>query len=140
LDELLIPSAAGSGGLLFYDRSPPDPAKAIDGFSVRVSDHNLSAVGRVYAGYASSHPASLFSDMACRWSGWAGELVWQSLEGELALRCSHDRLGHISIRVELRSGYMPDDWRVEASVMAEAGQLEEIARCAALFFGQPSLA
>jgi hypothetical protein len=31
---------------------------------------------------------------------------------------------------------MPDDWRVVATVMAEAGQLEDIARRAAVFFGR----
>jgi hypothetical protein len=81
-------------------------------------------------------PARLFAEMARPGSGWHGELVWESLEGELALRCSHDHLGHISIRIELRSGPMPDDWRVAATVMAEAGQLERIARDAAAFFGQ----
>jgi hypothetical protein len=48
----------------------------------------------------------------------------------------HDGLGHISIQVNLRSGHMPADWTVRATVMAEAGQLEDIARRAALFFGQ----
>jgi len=136
LDEFLIPSAAGSGGLLFYDRSPVDRAQPIGGFWVRVMNHNLSATGQVYAGYAPSHPASLFADMARQWSGWHGELVWESLEGELAIRCSYDRLGHIAIRVEFRSGHMPDDWQVMATVMAEAGQLEDIARRAAIFFGR----
>jgi len=43
---------------------------------------------------------------------------------------------HIAIRVELRSGHMDDDWRVEATVMAEAGQLEAIGHRAASFFGR----
>jgi len=136
LDEFLIRSAAGCGGLLFYDRWPIDRAQPIDGFWVKVTDHNLSAAGQVYAGYAPSHPAALFADMARQWSGWRGELVWESLEGELAIRCSHDRLCHIAIRVELRTGRMPDDWRVLATVTAEAGQPEDIARRAALFFGR----
>jgi hypothetical protein len=136
LDEFLIPSAAGSSGMVFYQRSPVDPTEPIDGFWVKVMDHNLSACAHVYAGYTSSHPAPLFADMARQWSGWRGELVWESLEGELALRCSHDRLGHISIRIELRAGFMPSDWRVAATVMAEGGQLENIARCATLFFGR----
>jgi hypothetical protein len=136
LDEFSIPSAAGSGELLFYDRSPADRAQPIEGFWVRVTDQHLSAAGQVYAGYAPSHPAPMFADMARQWSGWRGELAWRSLEGELALRCSHDRLGHIAIRIELRFGHMPDDWRVEATVMAEGGQLEEIARRAARFFGR----
>lgn len=138
MDEFLIPSAAGSGGLLFYDRSPVDRSKPIDRFWVRVTDHNLSAAGQIYAGYAPSHPATLFGDVAQHWSGWRGELAWESLEHELSLRCSCDRMGHITILVEIRSGPMPKDWRVEATVMAEAGQLKDIARRAITFFGRAS--
>ena len=137
MDEFLIPSAAGDGGLLFFQRSPADPTKPIDKFWVRVTDHNLSAAAEVYAGYAPSHPAPLFADMARQWAGWSGELVWRSLEGELAIRCSRDRVGHIFVRVELRFGPMPHDWRVVLTVLAEAGQLENIARRAELFFGCP---
>jgi hypothetical protein len=136
VDEFLIPSTAGSGGLLFYSRLPSDSTKPIEGFWVQVTDHNLAGAVHVYAGYQPSHPAGLFADMARHWSGWKGELTWGSLEGELNLRCSCDRLGHIAIRVELQSGGMPDDWRVEASVMTEAGQLEAIARQAKSFFGR----
>jgi hypothetical protein len=136
LDEFLIPSAAGGGGVLFFQRSPPDPTNPIDGFWVRVTDHNLSAAAQVYAGYAPSHPAPLFADMARQWAGWSGELIWESLEGELAIRCSRDRVGHVFIHVELRSGPMPEDWRVVATILAEAGQLESVARRAELFFGR----
>ncbi|RLT18034.1 MAG: hypothetical protein DWI28_05245 [Planctomycetota bacterium] len=73
--------------------------------------------------------------MARQWAGWSGELVWESLEGELAIRCSRDRVGHIFIRVELRSGPYTEDWRVVVTVLAEAGQLETIARRAEMFFG-----
>ena len=136
MEEFLVRSAVGGGGLLFYQRSPADPAEPIDGFWVRVTDHKLSACAEVCAGYAPAHPAELFADMARQWSGWRGQLVWESLEGELALRCRHDRRGHIAIRVELQSGLMPDDWRVAATVAAEAGQLENLAHRAALFFGR----
>ena len=64
MDEFFIPSATGHGGLLFYERSPRDPAKPFDGFWVRVTDHNLSAAALVHAGYAPSHPASFVADMA----------------------------------------------------------------------------
>ena len=136
LDEFLIPNAAGSGGLLFYHRTPYDPDQAVERFWVRITDHNLSADAQVWAGYTAGYPLRLFTDMGRLWSGWLDELTWESLEGELAVRCSHDRRGHISIRVELRSGCMPDDWQVSATVMAEAGQLEDIARRAASFFGR----
>jgi Family of unknown function (DUF6228) len=137
VDEFLIKNAAGDGGLLFYERCPRDTAAAIDTFWVRVTDLNLSAAAKVYAGYAPSHPAPRFAEMALQWAGWSGELVWQSLEGELALRCSRDKVGHIFIRVELRSGQMQEDWRVVATVVAEAGQLESIAKHAVSFFGCP---
>jgi hypothetical protein len=138
MDEFLIPSSSGTGGLFFYDRLPSDRTKPIDGFWVRVTDHNLYAECQVYAGYAPTHPAMLFADMAQHWSGWSAELVWASLEREIALRTSRDRFGHIFIRVELRSGPMSDDWRVEATVTTEAGQLEKIAQNAMRFFGQGS--
>jgi hypothetical protein len=136
VDEFLISNAAGTGGLLFFDRSPFDPAEPIGSFWVRITGHNVSASGSVYAGYAPSHPALLFADMARQWSGWTGDLKWESLEGELILRCSHDGLGHISIRTELCSGHMPEDWRVAATVTTEAGQLAGIAHRAAMFFGR----
>ncbi len=103
---------------------------------MRISDHNLFAAAQVYAGHAPSHPAGLFADMAARWSGWPDAPTWDSLEGELSLSCTQDRLGHVAIRVELRSGHMDDAWRVEATVMAEAGQLEAIGHRAASFFGR----
>jgi hypothetical protein len=139
MDEFLIPSVAGSGGLLFFDRSPTDRTMSIDGFSVRVTDHNLSATGQVYAYEGYSNPAQFFGSMAHQWTGWPGELAWESLEGELVLRCTHDGLGHISIRIDFRSGSYTDSWRVIATVMTEAGQLERIARQAAAFFGAGQL-
>lgn len=137
MDELLIPSVDGRGALLFYDRTPADPANEIGDFWVRVTDHGLSATAKVYAGYMPSHPAPLFAEMASKWKGWQNELVWESLEHDMTLRCRHDGLGHIAIRTELRSGHMCEDWKVTATVIIEAGQLERITKRAAMFFGSP---
>lgn len=136
MEEFLIPSVNGSGGLLFYDRTPFETDKPILNYMVRVTDHNLSAIAKVWGGYASQHPATYFEEMARRWSGWTEELRWNSLENEMVLQCSHDRKGHISILVTLRSGPMEDDWEVAATMMAEAGQLDDIARRARAFFGR----
>lgn len=133
MDEFVF-SHSGTD-LVFFDREPPDRAEPLDYFSVRFSEPNLSARCRVY-GYYSSGLTQLFADMARQWAGWQGELDWSSLEGELTLRCSHDGLGHISIRADLRSGPMPDDWRVQAKVMADSGQLDGIAKRAAIFFSE----
>src|SRR5437867_3015403 len=103
MDTFPIRSASGAGSLEFFERTPADTTLPIERFEVRLTDLDLSAVGRVYAGYTKSHPAALFAQMAASWRGWQGEFAWDSLEGELELRCAQDRTGHVSIRVALRS-------------------------------------
>jgi len=136
MNSFLIPSASRAGSLEFFERTPSDPRLPIERFKVRLIDPELSAVGRVYVGQGDLHPAPLFAQMSANWSGWQGEFRWESPEGELGLRCVQDRTGHVSIGVELRSGPTQGDWAVRATVMAEAGQLDELARRAELFFGQ----
>ena len=136
MDEFLIPSATRTGCLAFYDRTPFNRDHPINSFWVRVTDAHLSAELEVAADYVPTHPGALFADMQQQWSGWSDDLIWQSVSGELKLLCRHDGLGHISIQVKLRAGYMDDDWRVTATVIADAGQLESIARRAAVFFGR----
>ena len=135
MDEFLISSTNGSGGLLFYDRTPYESDRPILHYMVRITAHNLSATAMVWGGSGSTDPAILFDEMARNWSGWPDELSWRSLERELVLRCGHDRKGHVSIDVQLRSGHYEHDWEVNATVTAEAGQLEDIALRARGFFG-----
>ena len=135
MNEFFIPSVTGNGGLLFYNRLPTDPARPIEHFSVRVTDQNQSAECLIYGAYSALNPVPLFADMAAKWAGWSGEVSWQSLEGEFILRCTRDRWGHIFLRAEIRSGPMQNDWHVAATVIVEAGQLEDIARRAMSFFG-----
>lgn len=140
MDEFLIQSADGEAQFLFFDRIPFERGRPIDTFSVRITDLNLSATAGVYAGYANSHPAPLFAEMARQWRGWPDELTWQSLEHELALHCTHDKLGHIRIGIQLgnRTRGWEFQWEVRAAVIAEAGQLDRLAWQAAEFFGEPS--
>jgi hypothetical protein len=138
MDELMIPGADGCSGLLFYRRTPPDPAEQITGFWFQVSSLNLSAAAEIPNEEGELSPVELFTEMARHWSGWPGTLTWKCFQGKLVLHCSHDRRGHVTIAVQLRSGDMinPDDWFVKTSVMIEAGQLEPIARRAKQFFGR----
>jgi hypothetical protein len=130
-----IPSAAGAGSLEFFERTPADTRRPVERFKVRLTDQELSAIGRVYASGSERSPAPLFARMAVNWNGWQGEVSWAALAGELSLRCTQDRAGHVTIRVELRSGPGENDWSVRSTIMTEAGQLDEIARQAELFFG-----
>jgi hypothetical protein len=135
MQSFVIRNTAGSGALEFFERTPVDPRLPIERFKVRLTGLDLSAVGRVYVS-GGGHPAAMFAQMATHWKGWQGEFAWESSEGELTLRCAQDRTGHIYLGVVLRSGPSKADWRVEATVVAEAGQLEEIAQEAGRFFGQ----
>jgi hypothetical protein len=136
VDTFLIQGASGAGSLEFFERTPADPRLPVERFKVRLTHQDLSATGRVYTGHTRAHPAPLFAQMAANWKGWQGTILWESPEGDLRLLCGRDRAGHISIRVELRSGPSEHDWAVQATVMAEAGQLEDLSHEAALFFGQ----
>jgi hypothetical protein len=138
MDELFI-GAEGFGGLLFYNRSPPDPAEELSSFWFRVTDRNLAASAEILGEEGYPSPAELFTEMAQKWSGWPGVITWQSFLGELLLHCTHYRR-RITIRVELGSSRVPDvtlgDWVVKASASTEAGQLDAIARRARRFFGR----
>jgi len=79
--------------------------------------------------------ARLFAEMSQRSTGWPGALTWSAIEGEISLRCTIDCSGHVAILVNLRRGPLGEDWSVEATIAAEAGQLEAIAREAEAFFG-----
>ena len=63
----------------------------------------------------------------------AGSRDWASLEGRFDLTATHDGLGHIPVRVRLRSGPYDDDWRLEGVIWLEAGGLDTVARAAARF-------
>jgi hypothetical protein len=136
MDAFFIPSALGTESLEFYERTPTDRQRPLERFKVVVTDHDLSAEARVYAGHADTNPAPLFAQMAANWRGWQGEIAWDSMEGELSLRSAQDKTGHVTIRVALRSGPLPSNWTVNATIMAEAGQLEQLALDAELFFGR----
>jgi hypothetical protein len=135
MDTFVIANASGTGALEFFERTPADPQRPLERFMVRLTAQDLCAVGRVYRCHTETHPGALFAQMAASWRGWRGEFVWDSLEGELDLRCTQDRTGHVFLRVALRSGATENDWVVAATVVTEAGQLEGLARRAACFFG-----
>lgn len=79
--------------------------------------------------------SKLFRSMAKDWRGWSGERAEESLEGHLHLTCTAERTGHVTIRVRLRSMVLDDDWRVEANLHLEAGQLDHLAAAAGDYFG-----
>lgn len=59
------------------------------------------------------------------WRGWE--------EGSFDLTASHDGLGHVALRVRMRSGLYDDDWTATAVIWLDAGELRQVARRVAAF-------
>jgi hypothetical protein len=97
-----------------------------DYFSVALGGSDCSARRRVYAYKDQRHLVALFASMAEEWRGWEGEKSWCSIEGEFELHATSDSLGHVALRVVLTNANEgpSEPWRVESTVMIEAGRLE----------------
>lgn len=115
--------------LIFSDREE-------DYFTVSLEGRDRSGRIRVWGYTDCSELVSLFSFMAANSNGWDGTQSWFSLEREFEIHVTSDKLGHISLRSILRSNLgLDEEWKLEAIVMTEAGQLENIAAEVADFFG-----
>jgi hypothetical protein len=102
-----------------------------DYFLASVSATGIRAQARV-GRYMAQRLDDLFAYLAANWKGWTGERTWESLEGELRLAATCDRTGHVRINIHLHDG-APALWKVNTSVMVEAGQLERLAEEAVAF-------
>jgi uncharacterized protein DUF6228 len=72
--------------------------------------------------------ADFFGELAAQPRGWEGVKEWMSLEEHMPLSATMDRLGHVFLRVRLLDHGDPSDWRVEATLLLESGQLDALAR------------
>jgi hypothetical protein len=97
-------------------------------FTVVFSSASLSALHRVwvYTGDC-ERLVNLFLDMAKNWTGWEGAKIWDAIEGDFSLSCTSDKLGHITLEIELVERNAPELWFARFNVEIEAGQLEKIA-------------
>ena len=105
-----------------------------DNFRADLSCGSLSASVGFYE-TAISGIARLFETLAADWKGWEGERTWRSLESDVALGATHNKLGTVRLKVRLRSDvYDPTEghvWAAEASLFLDAGGLDRLANEAA---------
>jgi hypothetical protein len=100
-----------------------------DDFRATVRAHDRFATLRVCAYTDPRGIVRLFAEAARDWRGWTGAKAWESLEGELGLQLTTDRLGHVTLAVRLRADLGgPDPWQLQAELGLDAGRLGEIAR------------
>jgi hypothetical protein len=71
-----------------------------------------------------------FQNLASSWSGWQESKIYESLERQLVLAATCDKLGHISLRVMLRENPGGANWIAGGTLQLEAGQLEALATTA----------
>lgn len=77
--------------------------------------------------------AEYFADLAANWRGWEGAKEYASLEGQLSLAATHDGLGTVTMKVELRQPW-PPDWSFVAELAFGSGaHLQRIANDVAAF-------
>ena len=79
-----------------------------------------------------------FESMAAEWQGWITAKTWASIEGELNLEATVDRVGHVTVAIRMRSVGGPDPWELAVSLDTEAGQLAGLAREARRVFKGPA--
>ena len=89
----------------------------------------ISAATEVYLLEGCDYLDRFWRELAENWRGWEGTRSWWSLEGDLELSATSDRLGHVALEVRLDEG-APLEWRVHGTLSLEAGQLERLAAAA----------
>ena len=97
---------------------------------VRLEDQGLRAVSEIHAVVSGPDnlPTSFFEELARSWRGWRGAKTWASYEKDLQFSAIADGKGHVFLRVNLAAGASDDQWRAQAELALEAGQLEAYAK------------
>jgi hypothetical protein len=114
-----------------------------DGASIVLAEVNSSRLRVTLAGHGvqgenfvwfhrSPGLTEFFRDLAAHWNGWKGPKTWESDEGELSIEATTNRLGRVTLRTVLHTDVDPV-WRLQLSLLVEAGQLDAIARDVAAF-------
>jgi len=126
-DVVTIKSSRSKGELKLSEPNPPGSRYPIEYLRVSLRDREIAASSsRVYI-YEPFSLAAFFDDLAACWKGWEGEKRWESVEQDFTLSITADGLGHVAMKVILKSGPYEDDWCVQSVIHVDAGQLEEIA-------------
>jgi hypothetical protein len=112
----------GEVGIVHGDRSD------LWSLDISVVDEGLTAQTSIWLGPEGVEEplADFFADLADDWRGWSGTKVWNGMEGGLRLSCTHDKVGHITMRVSL-SRHSGTGWETHVDVPLEAGQLDHVA-------------
>ena len=98
--------------------------------AVKLQDQGLAASSEIHAIVSgpADLPTAIFDSLAEGWRGWRGTKDWSSYERDLEFAAAADGKGHVFLRVKLAAGASDDQWRAQAELLLEAGQLEALAK------------
>jgi len=123
--EAVIKSSQGARSLELS--APLRLKEELQQFTVTIRAEGLTASRDVYAFEGEERLLALFDEMAAEWRGWEGTKEWASLEGELTVAVTHDRVGTVTLRAALWH-YEQLEWRAAIELTVDAGeQLTEAA-------------
>jgi len=104
-------------------------------FHIELKGFEVSASADVWTNTDASALNNLFQDIGGLASPWQGERAWGSIEEDFVLSATCTSLGSVIFRVEIRGAQgTPEEWRVNAGLVVEFGQLEQIAMSSNVFF------
>jgi hypothetical protein len=125
--ELTIESSRSAGRLKLSEPSPPGLGHPVEYVRVSLRDRDIAASSsRIYL-YEPDDLVAFFEELASEWKGWSGKKEWSSVEEDFSLSCIFDVLGHVAMRVTLKSGVYEDHWSVQAVIHVDSGQLADLA-------------
>lgn len=104
-------------------------------FHVELKGFELSAETDIWVYTDANGLNNFLQGLGALVSPWQGERSWAAIEGDFSLYATCTSLGSVTLRVELRGLQgAPEAWRVQAGLVLEFGQLEQIAEAASAFF------
>ena len=127
VDTVTIKSSRSAGELKLSKPQPPSVRYPVEYLRVSHKDKEIAASSAKVYIYEPYDLAAFFEGLSVNWRGWEGVKEWSSVEQDFSLSCTSDALGHVAMKVTLKSGLYEDDWCVQAVIHVDAGQLEEIA-------------
>ncbi len=109
-------------------------------FHVALKGVEVSAEAEIWAYTDADGLKNMFPDLGSLASPWHGEHSWTSIEGDFSLTATCTSLGNVTLRVEFRGLQgAPEEWRVQAGLVLDFGQMEKLAKSAKIFFDDSRL-
>ncbi|MEO5969573.1 MAG: DUF6228 family protein [Bdellovibrionia bacterium] len=97
-----------------------------DYLEMELEVRSLRASTRIYLYDDNGSFLRFFEDLSKSWKGWEGPKSWKSLEEDLKISCTVDKLGHVSFVLEMTNGIGDPQWTVKTTLKVDSGSLENI--------------